>query len=293
VAGAIALAAVLAGGFGLWLSRPLAQIEGAIDLLGANRYEQAIEVRGPSDLRRVGQQLNWLRQRLSDLEQDKARFLRHISHELKTPLAALREGVALLEDGVAGALSPNQREIARILNQNTASLQNQIEALLRYNTATFDAQRLRRQHTDVLPLLERVIDSQRLQWQAGGLAVTAEGQAAPIALDPEKLAVAIANLLSNAVRFSPPGGAIRFRLGERAGRLLLDCADEGPGVAPEDAAHIFEPFYQGARQPAGARRGNGIGLSIVHEYITAHGGLLLLLPTARGAHFRIELPYET
>jgi two-component system sensor histidine kinase GlrK len=119
VIASILLAALLAGGFGLWLSRPLEQIEQAIDTLGENRYDQPIAVRGPSDLQRVGQQLNWLRQRLAELEADKARFLRHISHELKTPLAALREGVALLEDGVAGALSPKQREIAGILNQNT------------------------------------------------------------------------------------------------------------------------------------------------------------------------------
>lgn len=104
--------------------------------------------------------------------------------------------------------------------------------------------------------------------------------------------MAIGNLLSNAVRFSPQGGLISFRLGERHGRLLLDCVDQGPGVAPDDAARIFEPFYQGQRQPPGARRGNGIGLSIVHEYVAAHGGALQLLPAERGAHFRIELPYE-
>ena len=292
VIASIALAALLACGFGLWLSRPLAQIETAIDRLGENRYDQAIEVRGPSDLARVGQQLNWLRQRLAELEADKARFLRHISHELKTPLAALREGVALLEDGVAGELTPNQREVAAILNQNTASLQNQIEALLRYNTATFDAQRLHRSPTDLGELLQQVISSQRLQWQAGALHVTAEGAARPLALDADKLSVALGNLLSNAVRFSPPAGKVHFRLGEREGRLLLDCVDQGPGVAPADAERIFEPFYQGVRQPPGARRGNGIGLSIVHEYIAAHGGVLQLLPSVRGAHFRIELPYD-
>jgi two-component system sensor histidine kinase GlrK len=292
VLASIALAALLAWGFSVWLARPLAQIESAIDRLGENRYDQAIAVRGPSDLARVGQQLNWLRQRLSDLEEDKARFLRHISHELKTPLAALREGVALLEDGVAGALTPNQREVAAILNQNTASLQNQIEALLRYNTATFDANRLQLQPTDPGQLLHKVIASQRLQWQANALHVTAEGTARPIALDADKLSVAIGNLLSNAVRFSPRAGKVHFRLGEREGRLLLDCVDQGPGVAPADAERIFEPFYQGERQPPGARRGNGIGLSIVQEYIAAHGGVLQLLPSVRGAHFRIELPYD-
>jgi two-component system sensor histidine kinase GlrK len=292
VIASIILAAALAGGFGLWLSRPLAQIETAIDRLGENRFEHVIEVRGPSDLQRVGQQLNWLRQRLADLEADKARFLRHISHELKTPLAALREGVALLEDGVAGALSPNQREIAGILNQNTAALQSQIEALLRYNAATFDAQHVQRQLTDMEALLTAAIDSQRLQWQAAGLSVATEGKARPIAIDADKMAVAVGNLLSNAVRFSPQGGLICFRLGELRGKLLLDCIDQGPGVAPDDAARIFEPFYQGQRQPPGARRGNGIGLSIVHEYVAAHSGVLQLMPSERGARFRIELPYE-
>ena len=293
VIASILLAAVLAGGFGLWLSRPLEQIEQAIDTLGENRYDQPIAVRGPSDLQHVGQQLNWLRQRLADLEADKARFLRHISHELKTPLAALREGVALLQDGVAGALSPNQREIAGILNQNTVALQSQIEALLRYNAATFDAQHLQREITDIGSLLAQAIDSQRLQWQAARLTVATEGKARPIAIDTDKLSIAIGNLLSNAVRFSPAGGLVSFRLGELNDKLLLDCVDQGPGVAPADAARIFEPFYQGQRQPPGARRGNGIGLSIVHEYVAAHGGVLKLQPSQRGAHFRIELPYET
>jgi two-component system sensor histidine kinase GlrK len=293
VIASILLAALLASGFGLWLSRPLAQIEQAIDALGESRYDQIVAVRGPSDLQRVGQQLNWLRQRLADLEADKARFLRHISHELKTPLAALREGVALLEDGVAGELTPNQREIAGILNQNTAALQSQIEALLRYNAATFDAQHLQRQPVDLTNLLALCIDSQRLQWQAAQLTVATEGKAAPIAIDADKMAIAVGNLLSNAVRFSPPGALVSFRLGELDGKLLLDCVDHGPGVAPADASHIFEPFYQGQRQPPGARRGNGIGLSIVHEYVAAHGGILKLMPSARGAHFRIELPYET
>ncbi|MYM66213.1 two-component sensor histidine kinase [Pseudoduganella sp. FT55W] len=292
VIASVILAALLAGGFGLWLSRPLEQIEQAIDTLGESRYDQAIAVRGPKDLQRVGQQLNWLRQRLADLEADKARFLRHISHELKTPLAALREGVALLEDGVAGALSPDQREIAGILNQNTAALQSQIEALLRYNAAAFDAQHLQRQPVDMEQVLAQAIDSQRLQWQAARLTVVSEGKAEPIAADSDKLATVVGNLLSNAVRFSPADGLISFRLGQLHGKLLLECADQGPGVAPEDAARIFEPFYQGQRQPPGARRGNGIGLSIVQEYVTAHGGVLKLLPSDRGANFRIELPYE-
>lgn len=292
VVGTVALAALLAFGFGVWLSRPLARIEAAIGRLGENRYDQAIAVHGPADLRRLGEQLDWLRRRLADLESDKARFLRHISHELKTPLAALCEGVALLQDEVVGTLSESQREIAHILSQNTSALQIQIEDLLRYNAATFDAQYLRREPLDVRALLQQVIDSQRLQWQARGLRVEAAGEAGPIAADADKLAVVLGNLLSNAVRFSPDGGTIRFTLTEEAGRLRIDCIDEGPGVAPADRPRVFEPFYQGERQPPGARRGSGIGLSIVHEYVEAHGGTVELLPGHGGAHFRIELADE-
>jgi two-component system sensor histidine kinase GlrK len=122
--------------------------------------------------------------------------------------------------------------------------------------------------------------------------VAVEGGAPLIAVDAGKLTIAASNLLSNAVRYSPEGGTVRFIVGEQAGMLAVDCIDQGPGVAAEDAAHIFEPFYQGQRQPPGARRGNGVGLSIVLEYISAHGGSLQLLPAAAGAHFRIELPYD-
>ncbi|GGC96108.1 sensor histidine kinase [Undibacterium terreum] len=294
VAGAMIIAILLALSFGLWLSRPLAQVEVAIERLGENRFDQAIAVSGPADIRKLGRQLDWLRQRLADLEADKARFLRHISHELKTPLAALREGVALLEDEVAGSLSDNQREIARILRQNTASLQTQIEDLLRYNAAEFDAQHLQRTPVNLVQLLHTVIDDQRLQWQARSLQVDVDekGEARNIVADAEKLGVVLANLLSNAVRFSPSGGAIHFALLYADTGVRIDCMDQGPGVAAADAARIFEPFYQGARQPSGARSGNGIGLSIVQEYIAAHGGQVQLLPANAGAHFRIDLPYE-
>lgn len=292
VAVAIAVAALLAVGFGAWVSRPLKQIEQAIHRLGENRYGDPIAVQGPDDLRRLGQQLNWLRQRLSDLEADKSRFLRHISHELKTPLAALVEGVALLEDQVLGTLTPQQREIAAILRQNTASLQNQIEDLLRYNAANFDAQNLQRRPCDPAELLREVIANQQLQLQARELRTSVEGAPPALPLDRDKMSVALANLLSNAVRFSPQGGALRFVLDAQRGTLHIDCIDQGPGVAANDAERIFEPFYQGERQPPGARRGNGIGLSIVREYVQAHGGSLQLLPSPTGAHFRIELPYD-
>ncbi|CAM5484763.1 HAMP domain-containing protein [Thauera mechernichensis] len=107
---AVALAGVLAALTSWWLLRPLARMERAIAALGDNHLESPIRIGGPADLRQLGEHLDWLRQRLAELEANRNRVLRHVSHELKTPLASLREGVALLSDGILGR---TQRRTAR------------------------------------------------------------------------------------------------------------------------------------------------------------------------------------
>lgn len=288
---AIGIAIVLALVFGVWLARPLQRLGKAVVALGENRLDEPIGMRGPSDVRELGQRLEWLRLRLAELDADKARFLRHVSHELKTPLAALHEGVALLEEGVAGQLNDGQREVVRILKDNTAVLQRQIEDLLRFNAAAFEARRLVRRPADLKALVEDVVARQRLQWQARRLSVRVTGEPLRAEVDADKLGIALGNLLSNATRFSPPGATITWTVSQLPGRACIDVADQGPGVAAPDRARVFEPFYRGELQPEGASRGSGIGLSIVHEYVTAHGGQVELLPDGPGARFHIELPY--
>lgn len=293
VVGAVLLAVLLALGFGVWLARPLARLESAMVALGENRLDAPIDIRGPADVRRLSRRLDWLRQRLAEIDADKARFLRHVSHELKTPLAALREGVALLEDGVTGELTEGQREVARILRQNTAVVQRQIQDLLDFNAAAFEARRLVRRKTELGALVDRVIADQQLQWQARQLGVQREGGPLWAEVDAEKLSTALANLLSNAIRYSPQRGRIVIALSLRGGHARLEVRDEGPGIAEADREHVFEPFYRGALQPEGVLRGSGIGLSIVQEVVAAHAATIELLPSDRGALFRIELPHAT
>ena len=288
---AIALAVAMALAFGVWFTVPLKRLENAIVDLGENRLDEVITIRGPVDLAMVGQRLNWLRLRLVELDADKSRFLRHISHELKTPLASLREGVSLLEDSVAGELNREQREIAQILRHNTNVLQGQIEDLLRFNTAAFEARQLHRQTIDLLQLMEAQVDAQRLPCRARELTVTVLGQPTLVQLDPDKIGTVLGNLLSNAIRYSPLKGVIRLELSTLPRLVRIDIHDQGVGVAQADRERIFEPFYRGERQPSDVVRGSGIGLSIVYEYIAAHGGRIELLPSAVGAHFRIELPH--
>ncbi len=290
VVAVITLSALLALALGVWLARPFKRLERAIRRLGENELPERIDIAGPADVRRLGQQLEWLRMRLLELDADKARFLRHISHELKTPLASLREGVALLQEGVTGELSAGQREVVEILRQNTMALQGEIEALLRFNAAVFGARQLQRSRTDLLALVEAQVETQRLQWQARGLSVQVQGEPLWALVDADKIGSAVGNLLSNAIRYSPRGGSIRITVARHPGRVHIDLQDEGPGVHDQDRDHIFEPFFRGALQPQDAARGTGIGLSIVREYAVAHGGNALLLQAQPHTIFRIELP---
>ena len=130
-----------------------------------------------------------------------------------------------------------------------------------------------------------------MQWQARQLTIELEGEAPILAVDADKLSAALGNLLSNSIRFSPVGGTLFITLSSHKGVVRIDLQDQGPGVAPGDRERIFEPFFRGEVQPDDAVRGTGIGLSIVREYIQAHGGRVDLLSAGPGAHFRIELPH--
>src|SRR6185369_15435174 len=125
-------AILLIASFTFLISRPITQVSAGIRSLGEGQFGRAIHIEGPGDMVRLGEQLDWLRERLVTLEAQKTRFLQHISHELKTPLTALREGSDLLSSGVVGNLNAEQREIARILQENSIELRKLIEGLLNY-----------------------------------------------------------------------------------------------------------------------------------------------------------------
>src|SRR6195256_2648875 len=118
-----------------YISRPIAALDASIRQLGGADFSREITVRGPEDLQSLGERLDWLRRRLAELEAEKNRFLRPLSHELKTPLTALREGAELLNDQVAGPLAPPQRQVVSIMRDNSVKLQRLIEDLLDYQRA--------------------------------------------------------------------------------------------------------------------------------------------------------------
>ena len=233
-----------------------------------------------------------MRRQLIDLEQQKTRFLQQISHELKTPLTALREGAQLLSDDVLGSLTPEQREIAEILRQNSLKLQKLIEELLDYGAIPL--RKLELAPLDPGRLMAGVADDHKLPLQAKSLKLDTRDPGLVMVGDAAKIRIVLDNLLSNAIKFSPPGGIITMALRGDGGELIVDVTDQGPGIAAADRPHVFEPFYQGRVESLGPVRGSGLGLSIVREYVVAHGGSAEILAEAgaAGAHFRVRLPLK-
>ena len=273
------------------ITRPVRQLERSIRALGDAKFDQEITVNGPEDLENLGKQLNWLRLRLMELEEQKARFLRHVSHELKTPLTALREGSELLAEEATGQLTPGQKEIVRILRDNTLRLRRLIEDLLNYSALQHREARLEVTPVRMRAMVGRVVADQKLAILAKGITLASECEEVTVPADEEKLRVIIDNLLSNAVKFTPQGGTIRLTMKQVDGAAILNVIDSGPGVADKERQRIFDAFYQGSATSSGAVRGSGLGLSIVKELVAMHRGSVEIVEhRSSGAHFRVTLP---
>jgi len=294
LAATIPLGILLAVGVTLLIARPIRQLDQAIRRLGAGEFEGDIRVGGPADLKYLGSRLDWLRQRLIELEQQKRLFLRHVSHELKTPLTALREGSELLAEGTAGPLSLGQREIVEILQQKSVQLQQLIEGLLNYHRAQESVGRLELTAVRFDKLVEQVLDDHRLAIQARGIHADLRLDPVILRADEEKLRAVAANLVSNAVKYSPDEGMISLALRQVGDEVMFDVRDAGPGIPPEDHDRIFDWFYQGEDVHRGRLQGSGLGLAIAREFVVAHGGRIeVVRDLAAGAHFRVTLAAGT
>jgi two-component system, NtrC family, sensor histidine kinase GlrK len=275
----------------LGVGRPLRHLDRAISELGQGNLTNPIAVSGPHDLERLGGQLEWLRQRLLELAHERNRFLRHISHELKTPLANIREGTELLMDGAVGELDPNQREVAAILRENGIKLQRMIENLLSFSAWQTSSVGLEATEFRLRPLVKQVLENQQLTLLSQRVRLDVHVEDVTLVADRGKIRLILENLMSNAVKYSPKGGTIHLMARTAGAQLVLDVADAGPGIPPEDRANIFDAFYTGRAARSTAVKGTGIGLSVVLEFVAAHGGTVQIIDGQYpGAHFRITMP---
>ncbi|MEO8307458.1 MAG: HAMP domain-containing sensor histidine kinase [Pseudomonadota bacterium] len=276
--------------FSLRVGRPLRQIDRAISELGSGALFRPIEVQGPVDLAKLGRQLEWLRVRLLDLAQERNRFLRHMSHELKTPLANIREGTELMMDGAVGNLQSGQREVMAILHDNGLRLQRMIENLLSFSAWQASSVGLEISEFRLRPLVKQIIENQQLALLSQRVRLEVNVEDLTVEADRGKVRLILENLLSNAIKYTPRAGTIHIRARATGNELILEVGDGGPGVPVDERKQVFEAFYTG-KAPGGHVKGTGIGLSVVMEFVIAHHGQIEIVDGEwPGAHFRIRMP---
>lgn len=272
--------------------KPIRQINQSIESLGEGNFQTPISVSGPTDLENLGTKLDWLRKRLAKLEREKVKMIAHISHDLKTPLASIREGSGLLQDGLVGPMNKQQRDVVRILEKNCTKLQKLIEDILNFNMAKAREIPLETELVQLDEIIDEVAGDHQNSIMARNIHLDLQLDSVAMYGNQKQLRAVFDNLLSNAVKFTPENGSIQIQLkknGEVAECLVMDS---GRGIDEEDRSQIFSPFFKGTGAEQSVIKGSGLGLAISKEYIHYHGGTIRSVHKENGACFIVTLPLK-
>jgi len=295
------VAAALGLVVGRTMTRPLHNLTETARRMASDDLTARAEVRSRDEIGQLATQFNRMADRLGESFQALAeerdalrRFIADASHELRTPITALRAFVELL-DGPA-ARDPGAR--AEFLAESQAQLTRlewltgQLLDLSRLDAGVGD---IEREPLPVADLVQAVLGSLRPAAEARGVSLVAGEipEGLTVLGDRPRLGTALANLVDNAIKFAPDGGGATVRVGAflaGGGRVALQVADDGPGIAPEDLPRVFERFYRG-RPAADDPGGSGLGLAIVRSVVRAHGGRIdVESALGAGSRFTLELP---
>lgn len=273
------------------IGRPLSELVDAAGRIEAADYSVRVtESRGGrGDLRGLTRAFNAMAARLEAEDATRRRLLADVSHELRTPLAVIQGNLEALLDGV---YAPDEAHIRPILDE-TQVLERLIDDLRTLSLAESGALPLHREPTDPAVLLEDVASAHRARAAAAkvDLRVDAATGLPAVDVDPVRMHQVVSNLVDNAIRAMPDGGSIVLSTRMLDGALLIEVADDGPGIAPDLLGSVFERFTKSA-----SSRGSGLGLAIARAIVTAHGGRITAesgpagaRASARGTTIRISL----
>lgn len=276
VAGAIALVLSLAVAalIARTITRPLKRVTQASQRMAAGMYDQQLPVDGPEEVASLAASFNVMARQVARSHQMMRDLLANVAHELKTPLTSIQGFSQALADG-ALRTPEEYANAARIINEESERMRRLVNDLLLLSQIESGQAVLDRQPLSAAALLHAA--AERLQWRADerriALWIDAPATLPPLFADPVRLEQVLANLLDNAVRFTPEGGTITLSARQAsADRIALSVHNTGSYIAPADLERIFERFYQVDRSRRRNGHNGGLGLAIAREIVVAHGG---------------------
>ncbi|MBP6469686.1 MAG: HAMP domain-containing protein [Chloroflexi bacterium] len=288
-AGALAL---FFGGLIVWqVVRPLQQLTAAAQKIAAGNLTQQVNVAPGDEIGDLALAFNQMTQRLARAETLRNQMTADIAHELRTPLTVIQGNIEALQDGVfpltVDALDP-------ILDK-TLLLRRLVEDLRQLTLAETGQLSLDMQPTDLHALAAQSAEAfqSTAAERAISLVINSPDELPVVNADRQRMQQVFMNLLANALRYTPDGGAVTIRLALEAGRVRVAVEDTGPGIPPEDRTNVFERFYRAdqGRARAADGSGSGLGLAVVRSIVEAHGGQIGVESAPdQGAAFWFTLP---
>ena len=242
--------------------------------------------------RRLEQELQRRLQELSEADRRKDEFLATLSHELRNPLAPIRNALYMLK---TAENDPRQVATARrLMSRQVNQMVRLIDDLLDVSRITRNRLELRRERVDLSTVVQQAVESARPAIDAGRHELDLRLPEEPVMLDadPVRLGQVFLNLLNNAARYMEPGGLITVVAERRGDRAVVRVQDTGIGIAPEMLPRVFDAFYQGAPSAGHAREGLGIGLMLAQRLVDLHGGTISAHSEGigKGTEFVVSLP---
>ncbi len=288
------LAGVLLGSYlAVSINRPVHNVTDAIHALAQGDFQNRLPETGIEETRILARAVNTLVERLHAMEHSRRQLLANLVHEVGRPLGALGSAIRALLKG-----ADRDPELARDLLNGMDGEINRLHHLLDDLTRLYDQVlgplELDRQPIDLQEWLSGVLmpwqiaaEEKGLNWQ-----VTILEGALVIVADPDRLAQAVGNLCSNAIKFTPKGGEISIANGVEGDQLWIQVSDTGPGIPVQDQERIFQAYYRG-NQGRTILQGMGLGLTIARDIVNAHGGRIQVeSEPGMGARFRLWLPLQ-
>jgi len=274
------------------LTRPLRELTAASRAIAQGELEQQVPVRSQDELGELAVSFNQMSADLARANELRRQMTADIAHDLRTPLAVITGYIESLRDGV---LKPSPARFD-VMYQEAQHLTRLVEDLRTLSLA--DAGELTLNRLPVAPqgLLERLAAAHQHQAEQQNIAllVQAEPDLPKINVDPERMAQALGNLVSNALRHTPDSGQIVLSAQRQTDTVLLMVQDNGEGIAPESLPRIFDRFYREDESRQQWEGESGLGLAIVKSLVEAHGGRVSAISAGagRGSAFVIHLPLE-
>ncbi len=244
-----------------------------------------------SDRQRIERVLRERNEALENADRLKTEFIANVSYELRTPLNTIMGFAEILADRYFGELSERQLEYARGILESSQRLMSLINDILDLATIEAGYMSLDRSEVDIHALLANVLGLTRERARAQQLSLVLDCPPAigVVQADQRRIKQAVFNLISNACKFTPPGGSVVVSARREATEVVLSVADTGLGIAPADQARVFERFERGTRM--GRFSGAGLGLSLVKSFIELHGGRVdMVSAPGKGTTVSCHLP---